>query len=183
MTIEATIVFTLIAVLIIQGDIYLSSPIAPDILNTRLVILVLRTYYLYSHSLIARVFVICVYLTTTVASAIFIMLVLLTIEARERPVHVGQLVQVHVGCELSASSKPLWPFFIPSLTLHTILYCLTSYRAMTAKSSAPVLKRLRRECVTHILYRITLTDLPSCSGGLFYLVVLSKTVSMTTTAS
>jgi hypothetical protein len=134
--IQAAIAFSFLAVLIIQG------------------ILVLRTYYLYSHSLLARVFVICVYLTTTVAAAIFITLVLLSIEAKERPVHVGQLVQAHLGCALTSSTKSLWPFFIPTLTLHTILYCMSSYRAMTAKSSTPVLKRLRRD------------------GGLFYLVVL-----------
>jgi len=63
---------------------------------------------------------------------------------------------LHVpGCRATRPDK-FWRMYLPSLVLHTLLYCLTAFRALKNRrmfKQAPILKRLLRD------------------GGFFYLVV------------
>ncbi|KAJ7847540.1 hypothetical protein B0H13DRAFT_83726 [Mycena leptocephala] len=68
----------------------------------------------------------------------------------------SNLTKLHIhGCRANRPTK-FWRLWLPSLILHTLLYCLTAYRALKNRrlfKEAPILKRLVRD------------------GGFFYFVV------------
>ncbi|KAJ6479287.1 hypothetical protein C8R47DRAFT_1219216 [Mycena vitilis] len=112
--------------------------------------LVVRVWYLFGQSRLTRMAMISAFMITNIISLYFA--VVSAIELQVTP----NLVNLHIhGCRASRPPR-FWRLWLPSLVLHTLLYCLTAYRALKNRrmfKEAPILKRLVRD------------------GGFFYFVV------------
>ncbi|KAJ7631729.1 hypothetical protein DFH06DRAFT_1438969 [Mycena polygramma] len=112
--------------------------------------LVVRVWYLFGQSRLTRMAMISAFMITNIISLYFA--VVSAIELQVTP----NLVNLHIhGCRASRPMR-FWRLWLPSLVLHTLLYCLTAYRALKNRrmfKEAPILKRLVRD------------------GGFFYFVV------------
>jgi len=112
--------------------------------------LVIRVWYLFSQNRTTRLAMIAGFAVTNILSLYF-------------AIHSGielditrTLTELHIpGCRANRPTR-FWRLFLPSLVLHTVLYCLTAFRALRNRrmfKEAPILKRLVRD------------------GGFFYFVV------------
>ncbi|KAJ7360828.1 hypothetical protein DFH08DRAFT_359972 [Mycena albidolilacea] len=110
--------------------------------------LVVRVWYLFGQSRSARITMIVSFVSTNVLSLYFAVLAGMQLEVTEN------LHEFH-GCRANRPAN-FWRLWLPSLVLHTLLYCLTAFRALKNRrifKEAPILKRLLRD------------------GGFFYFVV------------
>lgn len=111
-----------------------------------LAILVLRIWYLFPRSTIARALVVLclvIYIVASVTS-----LALTFTDLRAEKILLPGLRQS--GC-VAPAPRSIWHLFLPTLILHTILFLFTTVRAITSRQmlrSAPLLKRLVLEYVT-----------------------------------
>ncbi|KAJ7144790.1 hypothetical protein C8R43DRAFT_1198683 [Mycena crocata] len=112
--------------------------------------LVVRVWYLFSQSRLTRIAMISAFALTNILSLYF------AIHAGIQLNITPNLTALHIpGCRATRPSK-YWRLYLPSLVLHTVLYCLTAFRALKNRrifKEAPILKRLVRD------------------GGFFYFVV------------
>ncbi|KAJ7157381.1 hypothetical protein C8R46DRAFT_1114328 [Mycena filopes] len=112
--------------------------------------LVVRVWYLFSQSRLTRMAMIASFALTNIISLYF------AVRAGIELNVTGNLAQFHIaGCRASRPAR-FWRLYLPSLVLHTVLYCLTAFRALRNRrifKDAPILKRLVRD------------------GGFFYFVV------------
>ncbi|KZP20942.1 hypothetical protein FIBSPDRAFT_1021530 [Athelia psychrophila] len=119
-------------------------------------VLVLRIWYLFRHSIIARSLVLFCFFACGIASAIALYFVGRQIEAVSIK-SFGLDIEI-IGC-LAAPSSNSWHVFAPVLVLHTVLYLFTAYRGLHNQSvvaeAAPFMLRLVRD------------------GGILYLVILA----------
>jgi len=117
-------------------------------------ILVVRVFYMFEHSLVARVIIASTYLgaiAATIALEIQLfkdILLVRTLSALAEVVHL-------VGCPV-VTETGFWHLYIPAFTLHSVLYIFTFIRVLGSDGSpqALLIKRLHRD------------------GGYFYLVVI-----------
>jgi len=112
--------------------------------------LVVRVWYLFGQSRLTRIAIIASFLLTNIVSLYFAILDGIQLDV------TPNLTALHIyGCRASRPAK-FWRLWLPSLILHTLLYCLTAFRALKNRrifKDAPILKRLLRD------------------GGFFYFVV------------
>lgn len=116
------------------------------ITNPNSAVLVLRIWYLYRHSPMARLLVVLCFCTSVAASC-----TLLYFTARDlKPIMLtvpGVTLRMN-GCMTPPPPK-VWALFIPTLMLHTIIYLFTAYRGVKNRSvvaeAAPIMNRLLRE--------------------------------------
>ncbi|KAJ7731228.1 hypothetical protein B0H16DRAFT_1329435 [Mycena metata] len=112
--------------------------------------LVVRVWYLFSRSRLTRMAMIASFALTNIISLYF------AVRAGIQLNVMPNLAHFHIaGCRASRPPK-FWRLYLPSLVLHTVLYCLTAFRALRNRrifKDAPILKRLVRD------------------GGFFYFVV------------
>jgi len=112
--------------------------------------LVIRVWYLFGQSRRTRIAMIASFALTNIVSLYFAILSAIQLEI------TPNLTNLHLhGCRANRPVK-FWRLWLPSLVLHTLLYCLTAYRALKNRrmfKEAPILKRLVRD------------------GGFFYFVV------------
>jgi len=110
--------------------------------------LVIRVWYLFTHSRATRMAMIVAFAITNIASLYFAI-------AAGIELDITRNLRGVLGCRANRPTK-FWRLFLPSLVLHTVLYCLTAFRALKNRrifKKAPILKRLVRD------------------GGFFYFVV------------
>ncbi|KAJ7439977.1 hypothetical protein FB451DRAFT_1059212 [Mycena latifolia] len=112
--------------------------------------LVIRVWYLFSQSRATRIAMMAGFVIANIISLYFAIAEGIQLDI------TPNLSQHHVlGCRASRPPSP-WRLYLPSLVLHTVLYCLTAFRALRNRrifKKAPILKRLIRD------------------GGFFYFVV------------
>ncbi|KAJ6541567.1 hypothetical protein B0H19DRAFT_958392, partial [Mycena capillaripes] len=112
--------------------------------------LVVRVWYLFGQSRLTRIAMIVGFVLTNLLSLYFAIMSAVHLEI------TPNLLRLHLhGCRANRPMK-FWRLWMPSLVLHTLLYCLTAYRALKNRrmfKEAPILKRLVRD------------------GGFFYFVV------------
>ncbi|KZP20908.1 hypothetical protein FIBSPDRAFT_826294 [Athelia psychrophila] len=118
-------------------------------------VLVLRIWYLYRHSWVARLLVIISFVSCGISCCTTLYFVGREITAIALDSY-GLDLQV-LGCLITPPTG-LWRVFAPVLVLHTVLYLFTAYRGLHNRSvvaeAAPVMLRLVRD------------------GGILYFVVL-----------
>ncbi|KAJ6617442.1 hypothetical protein B0H10DRAFT_2383949 [Mycena sp. CBHHK59/15] len=126
--------------------LYRFLPAKPE-LSTMLVV---RVWYLFSQSRTTRIAMIVVFFISNAISLYFAILSAIDLDVTKN------LTEFHIyGCRASRPQK-FWRLYLPSLVIHTMLYCLTAFRALKNRrvfKDAPLLKRLVRD------------------GGFFYFVV------------
>ncbi|KAJ7508373.1 hypothetical protein B0H11DRAFT_1964590 [Mycena galericulata] len=112
--------------------------------------LVVRVWYLFSQSRSTRLAMIAAFAATNILSLYFAIHAGIELDITEN------LTNLHIrGCRANRPAK-FWRLYLPSLVLHTLLYCMTAFRALRNRrvfKEAPILKRLVRD------------------GGFFYFVV------------
>ncbi|KAJ7146487.1 hypothetical protein C8R44DRAFT_15691 [Mycena epipterygia] len=112
--------------------------------------LVIRVWYLFSQSRSTRIAMMATFAITNIVSLYFAIRSAVQLDITEN------LTALHIhGCRATRPAK-FWQLYLPSLVLHTVLYCLTAFRALKNRrifKEAPILKRLVRD------------------GGFFYFVV------------
>jgi len=127
--------------------LFLISIVALGVVQAMLVI---RVWYLFSQSRSTRLAMIAAFAITNLLSLYFAVMAGIQLEI------TPNLTQLHLyGCRADRPSR-FWRLWLPSLVLHTLLYCLTAFRALKNRrvfKEAPILKRLVRD------------------GGFFYFVV------------
>jgi len=112
--------------------------------------LVVRVWYLFSQNRSTRLAMIAAFVVTNIMSLYFAIRVGIDLDIT--PTLTG--LHIH-GCRATRPTR-FWRLYLPSLVLHTVLYCLTAFRALRNQrifKEAPILKRLVRD------------------GGFFYFVV------------
>ncbi|KZP20642.1 hypothetical protein FIBSPDRAFT_891737 [Athelia psychrophila] len=118
-------------------------------------VLVLRIWYLYRHSPMARLLVILCFCGSVAAS--FTLLYYTAQYLNPVTLVIPGVTLHYVGCMTPPPPK-IWALFIPALVLHTILYLFTAYRGVRNRSvvaeAAPIMSRLLRD------------------GGMLYVIVL-----------
>ncbi|KAJ6457252.1 hypothetical protein C8R45DRAFT_844345 [Mycena sanguinolenta] len=127
--------------------LFLISIVALGVVQAMLVI---RVWYLFSQSRSTRLAMIAAFAITNLLSLYFAVMAGIQLEI------TPNLTQLHIyGCRADRPPR-FWRLWLPSLVLHTLLYCLTAFRALKNRrvfKEAPILKRLVRD------------------GGFFYFVV------------
>ncbi|KAJ7839903.1 hypothetical protein B0H13DRAFT_1649950 [Mycena leptocephala] len=112
--------------------------------------LVVRVWYLFGQNRLTRIVMILSFALTNILSLYFAIVAGIQLDV------TPNLTKLHIhGCRANRPTK-FWRLWLPSLILHTLLYCLTAYRALKNRrlfKEAPILKRLVRD------------------GGFFYFVV------------
>ncbi|KAJ7760136.1 hypothetical protein DFH07DRAFT_957787 [Mycena maculata] len=112
--------------------------------------LVVRVWYLFAQSRLTRLAMIAAFAVTNVLSLYFAIHAAIDLDI------TPDLTKFNIrGCRASRPPR-FWRLYLPSLILHTVLYCLTAFRALRNRrvfKEAPILKRLVRD------------------GGFFYFVV------------
>jgi len=127
-------------------------------------VLVLRIWYLYRHSWVARFLVVFSFVFCAIACCITLYLVSREITAISLDSYDLDL-QV-LGC-LVTPPNGLWRIYAPVLVLHTVLYLFTAYRGLHNRSivaeAAPVMLRLVRD--GGVLYFVVLVSVGFASIG------------------
>ncbi|KAJ7655350.1 hypothetical protein B0H17DRAFT_1338135 [Mycena rosella] len=134
--------------------------------------LVIRVWYLFTHSRATRIAMIMAFAITNIASLYFA--IVAGIELKITPNLRGFL-----GCRANRPPK-FWRLYLPLLVFHTVLYCLTAFTALKNRrifKKAPILKRLVREFVVFVLFKSLFMGL--VSGGFFYFVVFMSVLLTT----
>lgn len=110
-------------------------------------VLVLRIWYLYRHSTLARALAMFCF----VACAMACVMTLYFTGEEIKGIDINATYKLDldiVGC-IVTPPRDLWKVFAPVLVLHTILYLFTAYRGLHHRSvvaePAPVMARLVRE--------------------------------------
>ncbi|KAJ7083327.1 hypothetical protein B0H15DRAFT_421420 [Mycena belliarum] len=138
--------------------VFVTSMLALGVVQAMLVI---RVWYLFSQSRIVSIGMLVAFAVTNIVSLFFAIADGIDLNILEN------LPQFNIrGCRASRPPK-FWRLYLPSLILHTVLYCLTAFRALRNRrifKRAPILKRLVRD------------------GGFFYFVVFIS-VLLTTIGS
>ncbi|KAF8055632.1 hypothetical protein FPV67DRAFT_1540355, partial [Lyophyllum atratum] len=118
-------------------------------------ILVVRVFYMFEHSVIARAIIALTYGGAIVSSITTLILVLNGANLLTPLSALAEHVQL-VGCPVHPMSK-FWHLYIPAFSLHTVLYIFTLIRVLNCEDSpqALLIRRLHRD------------------GGFFYLVVVA----------
>ena len=110
-------------------------------------VLVLRIWYLYRHSALARALVLFCFVACAVACAMTLYFTGEEVKGIDLDVIYGLDLEI-VGC-IVTPPRDLWKVFAPVLVLHTILYLFTAYRGLHHRSvvaePASVMARLVRE--------------------------------------
>ncbi|RDB15060.1 hypothetical protein Hypma_005443 [Hypsizygus marmoreus] len=116
---------------------------------------VLRVFYMFSHSLVARCIIAFSY-GAAIVSSITLLTLVLGGASLLTPLSVLAEVADLVGCPVQTETK-FWHLYIPAFLLHTILYVFTLIRVLSCDDSpqALLIRRLHRD------------------GGFFYLVVIA----------
>ena len=128
-------------------------------------ILVLRVWYLFFRAPRIRRFIIVLFVATVLVSAGLLANYFKGISPWEMKISAVMKHGVPFrqrGCPGPGppSPPPVWPFLAPSLVLHTVLYLLTTYVALTCED----------------MMKTTLSRRMVRDGGLFYLVVFVTSV-------
>ncbi|KAJ7206229.1 hypothetical protein B0H12DRAFT_1034789 [Mycena haematopus] len=127
--------------------LFITSIVALGVVQAMLVV---RVWYLFGQSRLTRMGMIVSFALTNLLSLYFAIMAGIQLEI------TPNLTKLHLyGCRAERPSK-FWRLWLPSLVLHTLLYCLTAFRALKNRrvfKEAPILKRLVRD------------------GGFFYFVV------------
>ncbi|KAJ7192166.1 hypothetical protein GGX14DRAFT_380328, partial [Mycena pura] len=115
-----------------------------------LAMLVVRVWYLFGNSRLTRVAMIASFVITNGISLYLAILAGVEVQITQN------LAQIHIaGCQATRPPQ-FWRLWLSPLVLHTVLYCMTAFRAVKNRrmfKEAPILKRLVRD------------------GGFFYFVV------------
>lgn len=122
-------------------------------------ILVVRIWYLYRHSRIARILAVACFVTCVTAEC-----VALGVSFKDLHSEIILLPGVRIlelGCIAPPSSK-LWRMFFSAFVLHTVLYIFTAYRGIRNRSivaeAAPLIKRLLREYAIVQFLKLAIPD-------------------------
>ncbi|KAJ6601044.1 hypothetical protein DFH09DRAFT_900529 [Mycena vulgaris] len=110
--------------------------------------LIVRVWYLFSQSRWTRTVMIAAFAATNILSLYFAIVEVIELDVTPHLPGIN-------GCR-ATRPRNFWRLFLPSLVLHSVLYCMTGYRALKNRrifKKAPILKRLVRD------------------GGFFYFVV------------
>jgi hypothetical protein len=116
-------------------------------LISQLAILAIRVYHLFAHFRPVQLFIIAISTFTVVTATAFVGISLHELNAIEIP--IPTLSFAKVGCSAIPPTN-LWRPFLPTITVHTILFLLTTIRALqSGRKLQPslVMKRLLREYV------------------------------------
>jgi hypothetical protein len=122
-------------------------------------VLVLRIWYLYRHSRIARILAVVCFVTCVTAEC-----VALGVSFKDLHSEINPLPGVRIlglGCMSPPPSK-LWRMFVPAFVLHTVLYIFTAYRGLRNRcvvaEAAPLMRRLLREYVIVQFLKLVIAD-------------------------
>ncbi|KAG6901717.1 hypothetical protein C0995_008797 [Termitomyces sp. Mi166 len=110
-------------------------------------LLVLRVFYMFEHSLLAR-FIIAITWAFSIASAIILLAFVMHDVILVKPLSTLARLKDLIGCPVPTETN-FWHLYIPAFVLHTVLYIFTLIRALNCENSlqAPLIKRLHREYV------------------------------------
>ena len=134
----------------------------------------LRICYVYSKNLIARAFIVGIFVACVISTAVLLGVVWHDIEAV--PVNIPGL---KITSCTAPPSKAVWKLFVPNIVLHTVLYLATTIPALRMRrlgKKSMLMDRLVMECVIFIFVFGLRERAPSDlghSGGIFYFVVFS----------
>lgn len=108
-------------------------------------ILVVRVFYLFSHSLIARIIITSSYIASIIVTIVLEYSVFHGRSLLTPLDTLGTVVHL-VGCPVHPMTR-FWNLFLPAFSLHTILYIFTLIRVLSCEDSpqALLIKRLHRE--------------------------------------
>lgn len=119
-------------------------------------ILVLRVWYLFSNSKNIRLITVFAFIISLSTSMLFSIIAARQVKTLRTDVSLPRFIHYEVrGCLVSRPPM-FWRIYLPSLCLHSLLYILTTFRALQNRrmlNQAPVMKRLLRD------------------GGLFFIFV------------
>ncbi|KAG1726537.1 uncharacterized protein EDB91DRAFT_1166207 [Suillus paluster] len=90
-------------------------------------ILLLRVWYMYSHSVIVRAVACVSYAACTLSSLIMLALNLQFLESSAKSLQIQRKISDIPGCSAPAPSM-IWTVFVPSTIIHTILFVFTIAR-------------------------------------------------------
>ena len=145
---------SVLAVSVVQGESWLNPRPATvpssHLVSSRLIpipaaIIVLRICYVYSKNLLARAFIVGIFVACVISTAVLLGVVWHDIEAV--PVNIPGL---KITSCTAPPSKAVWKLFVPNIVLHTVLYLATTIPALRMRrlgKKSMLMDRLVMECV------------------------------------
>ncbi|KAJ8583971.1 hypothetical protein M405DRAFT_827651, partial [Rhizopogon salebrosus TDB-379] len=106
-------------------------------------ILLLRVWYMYSHSALARAVACFSYAACTVSSMILMGINLPSLEVSPTSLEIERTISHLPGCSAPSPSM-IWAVFIPSTVIHTILFGFTIARIMKVSHKLRMEQLMRR---------------------------------------
>ena len=158
--IRACFTLTVLAMIVVQGRTCACPFSCEPYWYILAAVLVLRIWYLFTHSKIARVLVTTSFFASALTQS-------LTLGLSFKDLHSEIIVVpgvpiLRLGCMVPPMN--LWRLFVSPMVLHTVLYLFIVYRAVRshniAAETTPLMRRLLREyVVTHLHYCQLLTGM------------------------
>ena len=156
---------SVLAVSVVQGESSLNpdSPPYHPLVSSHLVsyplptaIIVLRICYVYSKNLLARAFIVGIFVACVISTAVLLGVVWHDIEAV--PVNIPG---IKITSCTAPPSKAVWKLFVPNIVLHTVLYLATTIPALRMRrlgKKSMLMDRLVMEYVTICGLRACVSD-------------------------